>query len=661
MNSIKILFITLFIFSSLAAQNDRPLCKHVDGNAKLFKATYPGDGNIDITYYKLDLNITYSPQYLNGAITIEGKSKHDNFQNFYLDLQDNLTTDSVKAGGQNVTFTHAQDKLNITLPNSINTNEYFSVEVYYQGRPGSSGFGSFAFSAHNNNSEPAIWTLSEPYGASDWWVCKDSPADKADSSDVWITADDFFVSVSNGTLEEVLVNGDGTKTYKWKNHYPIAHYLISLAMTNYAEYEDYFHYSDTDSMLVIHYIYPEFLNQSTISDLEKTIDMLEVFTEKYGEYPFIMEKYGHAQFGWGGGMEHQTISSMGSFGEGLVSHELDHQWFGDKITCADWNSIWLNEGFATYSEGVFIEAMYGKAEYDDFIIDEMGSPSLSRTAKAAVGSIYLSDISGTSQIFNPARSYAKGGIVLHMLRGVVGTETFFDIMKTYASDPLVSYGAAVTEDFQRVAEDISGMDLDYFFDEWIYGEKYPKYSYNWFSRYASGDTYNVELQLTQQTNTNPTFFTMPIEIKITSAMGDSVFAIFNDAQNQTFNFTVTGQPTGLLFDPNNWIMDDVVSVTAIDQDNISISDYKLNQNFPNPFNPATTITFFIPQQEFVNITVFDMLGNKISTLLNENTEAGHHFLNFDFSELSITLTSGVYIYKIEAGKFSESKKFMLLK
>jgi aminopeptidase N len=647
------------MFSSLIAQKENHLCRYTDSKTKLFKTAYPGDDKIDITYYKLDLNITHSPQYLKGVVTVQGNSLQTNLQSFYLDLQNNLTTDSVKAGSKSLSFTHEQNKLNITLSTSLNIGESFSIEVFYQGTPGSSGFGSFAFSSHSG--QPAIWTLSEPYGASDWFPCKDSPADKADSSDVWVTADDFFVSVSNGTLEEVLTNGDGTKTYKWKNHYPIAHYLISLAMSNYSEYEDYFHYSDTDSMLVIHYIYPEYLTPSLINSLEKTINMLEIFTEKYGEYPFIQEKYGHAQFGWGGGMEHQTISSMGSFGEGIVSHELAHQWFGDKITCADWNSIWLNEGFATYSEGVYYEAAYGKAAYDNFIINEMGNPSSPSTAKAAVGSIYLSNISTVGAIFNGARSYAKGGIVLHMLRGVVGMETFFEIMKAYAADSLVAYGAAVTEDFQRVAEDVSGIDLDYFFAEWIYGENYPKYSYNWFYHNVSGDNYNVELQLTQQTNTNPTFFTMPIEIKITTALEDSVYTIFNDAQNQNFNFDVTGQPTELIFDPGNWIVKDVVSVTSIDQDNISLNDYKLNQNFPNPFNPSTSITFFIPKKEFVNITVFDMLGNKITTLLNGNTAAGHHFINFDFSKLSTPLTSGVYIYKIEAGEFTDSKKFMLLK
>ncbi|NOH00297.1 MAG: T9SS type A sorting domain-containing protein [Ignavibacteriae bacterium] len=659
MHTIKLLLIMIFIFSSSAAQNERTLCKHVDGNVKLFKAAYPGDDKIDITYYKLDLNITYTPEYLKGEVTVEGKSLQNNLQNFFLDLQNNLTTDSVKTGNQNLAFSHTQNKLEVTLPASISAGESFSVVVYYQGRPGSSGFGSFEFNSHN--SQPIIWTLSEPYGASDWFPCKDSPADKADSSDVWVTADDFFVSVSNGTLEEVLTNGDGTKTYKWKNHYPIAHYLISLAMTNYAEYKDYFHYSPTDSMLVIHYIYPEDLTPSTKAKLDRTIDMLEVFTEKYGEYPFIMEKYGHAQFEWGGGMEHQTISSMGGFSEGLVAHELAHQWYGNKITCADWNSIWLNEGFATYSEGVFEEAAYGKAAYDNFIIQEMGNPGQWGRAKSAVGSIYLSDISGTSQIFNGARSYAKAAIVLHMLRGVVGTDTFFDIMKTYASDPQVAYAAAVTEDFQRVAEDVSGVNLNYFFSQWIYGENYPKYSYNWFYNNTGGDNYNVELQLSQQTNTSPTFFTMPIEIKITTAVGDSTYRIFNDAQNQTFNFNVEGEPVELIFDPNNWIMEDIISVTSVDRDNITVADYKLSQNFPNPFNPSTTIEYFLPKGEFVNLTVYDMLGNKIAILVNEQKEAGQQTAGFDFSKLSTPISSGVYIYKIEAGKFSNSKKFMLLK
>ena len=244
----------------------------------------------------------------------------------------------------------------------------FTTVVYYHGTPGSSGFGSFAFSSQGGN--PAIWTLSEPYGAKDWWPAKDTPADKADSADFWITVSTSLKAVSNGKLMSIVDNGNGTHTYKWKNSYPIAQYLLSMAITNYAEYTNYYHYSPSDSMPINHFLYPENLN-SNISQLNKTPGMIEIYSQQFGQYPFINEKYGHAQFGWGGGMEHQTVSSMGGFSDGLIAHELAHMWYGDNITCKDWHHIWLNEGFATYGEGVIYENWYGKACYDNYIASEM--------------------------------------------------------------------------------------------------------------------------------------------------------------------------------------------------------------------------------------------------------------------------------------------------
>lgn len=141
--------------------------------------------------------------------------------------------------------------------------------------------------------------MSEPYGASDWFPCKDTPADKADSSDVWVTIDTSLTPVSNGSLIEVINNFDGTHTYKWKNSYPIAHYLISLAITNFFLYEQTFNY-ETYSMPVTHYVYPESFTPSVQAVLDKTTDMLEIYSDRFGIYPFINEKYGHAEFGWGG-------------------------------------------------------------------------------------------------------------------------------------------------------------------------------------------------------------------------------------------------------------------------------------------------------------------------------------------------------------------------
>ena len=365
-------------------------------------------------------------------------------------------------------------------------NELISTLVYYHGIPGSSGFGSFTFSA--NSGTPLIYSLSEPYGASDWFPCKDTPADKADSSDQWITCSSDLYAVSNGKLIGIIDNGNGTKTFKWKNSYPIAQYLLSLAVTNYTVYTNYYKYSPVDSMPVVHHVYPETFPLAQ-AVLDKTPLMIKIYSDRFGQYPFLKEKYGHAQFGWGGGMEHQTCSSMGSFSEDLVSHELAHQWFGDKITCKNWHHIWLNEGFATYCTGLYYEAAYGPETYRSYMDSQM------EVAKAAVGSIYVQDITNTNEIFNSARSYSKGSVVLHMLRGIVGDSVFFRILKSYIADSTLAYNVAITMDFQKVAEAVSGLSLDYFFNEWIYGENYPQYGLVWKYNLASGNLYNITLNL----------------------------------------------------------------------------------------------------------------------------------------------------------------------
>jgi aminopeptidase N len=435
----------------------------------LSKSLYPGDLTIDAKYYKLDLTLSYSPNYLKGSVQIDAVPFSQALNSFFLDLSNNLHVDSVISNNSVLTFTHQNDKLMINLPRVYQPNEKFSVVVFYRGIPVSNGFGSIEFGSHNG--DPAIWTLSEPYGARDWWPCKDNPDDKVDSSQVNLTCADNLIPVSNGVLQRVNENGDGTHTYFWNNIHPIANYLISMAVTNYTVYKTYFHYSLTDSMPVVHYIYPENFN-NVKPMLDKTVRMLEIFSVRYGLYPFIDQKYGHAEFGWSGGMEHQTITSLGSFSEQIIAHELAHQWFGDMITCKNWHEIWMNEGFATYSEAVYFEAI-DESSYTPYI------ESLMAYAKSAKSSVYANDISSVAKIFNYASTYAKGAIVLHMLRGVVGDSTFFRIMKSYAASPGLRYNNASTDDFRSVAENVYGKNLEYFFNEWVYGKGYPHYNYSW--------------------------------------------------------------------------------------------------------------------------------------------------------------------------------------
>ena len=625
---------------------------------KYENVNYPGDSRFDVKYYKIDLKILHTTQTVAGSVTIKAEADTLNVNSIFLDLVNQLVVDSILCNGSTVSFTRSSNKINIVLDNTYNTGEAFTLQVYYHGTPPSSGFGSFTFGSRSGGN-PSIYTLSEPYGSKDWWPCKDTPADKADSADVWFTVLNPIKAISNGTLQEVIDNGDGTSTYKWKVSYPIAQYLLSLAATDYVEYTNYYNYSSTDSMPVNHFIYPETFNNNLKNLLDKTPQMIEVFKQHFGEYPFITEKYGHAQFGWGGGMEHQTCSSMGGFGEGIISHELAHQWYGDAITCKDWHNIWLNEGFATYAEGVWIEATQGKAAYNNYIANEMNS------AKNAVGSVWVQDISSVNSIFNYARSYAKGASILHMLRGIVGDSTFYDILRTYTYHPSVAYGVAVTEDFQAIAENVSGIDLDYFFQQWIYGENYPRYNVNWSKNQLNDSIWNLQITINQLTNSNPTFFTMPVQIKVTRAtLPDTVITVFNNQQSQQFNIPIYGAINSMSFDPDNYILKTLSVTVGVENGNNLPTKFSLEQNYPNPFNPNTKIKYSIPRSteyysvlQNVTLKVYDVLGNEVATLVNEEKPAGNYEVDFDASNLP----SGIYITRLTSGTYISSIKMLLIK
>jgi len=244
-----------------------------------------------------------------------------------------------------------------------------------------------------------------------------------------------------------------------------------------------------------------------------------------------------------------------------------------------------------------------------------------------------------------------------MLRGVLGDSLFFSTLKTYANHPEYKYATAITENFKDVAENISGQDLDYFFNEWIYGANYPKYNIQWGYKAQSGSgKFDVTVNINQQVNNDPPFFTMPIELKIKTVSGDTIISVFNDQQQQTFNFTVNAQPNGFQFDPDNWILDDAGIVMDVYTENNQLS-FLLEQNYPNPFNPSTVIKYTLPKSEFVTLIVYDILGNEIARLVNGNQNSGAHTVNFNSSDL----TSGIYFYQLKAGENRSMKKMIVIR
>ncbi|MBE0538736.1 MAG: T9SS type A sorting domain-containing protein [Ignavibacterium sp.] len=612
---------------------------------------YPGDQTIDVKYYKLDLEVTTSPEYISGKVTILARVDTTMINSLFLDFAENMIVDSIII--QEATpalYNQIEDKIIISLDRSYLLNEVVYLTIYYQGLPNSDLYG-FGFNFGVHNGFPVIWSQSEPYFANYWWPCKDTPTDKADSVDIILTVDTSLIPVSNGSLQEVRENGNGTHTYFWQVRYPIAQYLISVAISNYQLYTNYFVYSAYDSMAVTNYLYPESYTQQNIDKLDLVLEMLAVYSSLFGEYPFLNEKYGHAECYTA--MEHQTITSIVAFDEDLVSHETAHQWFGDKVTCKDWHHIWLNEGFATYGTLLWSESRYGKAAYNQNVSSRMNY------VKTLTNSVWVEDVSDPANIFR-GESYSRGCIVLHMLRGVMGDSLFFKTLYDYINDPELAYGVAITEDFQRVAEEVYGEDLDYFFSQWIYGIKYPKYKIYW-GKEQVDTTWNIGIKIEQTVNCSPSFFTMPIEIKINYTAGDTIIKLFNDAQIQDYTLNLPLEPISINFDPNNWILKDVLSIVLDMDDEKLPEDFNLSQNYPNPFNPNTVINYQLPMSSDVTLKVYDIIGNEIATLVNEYKPAGTYEVEFNTSSINHIPSSGVYFYQLKAGDFIQTKKMILLK
>jgi aminopeptidase N len=374
----------------------------------------------DVTYYDIDLDIDPVSETVTGTVTVTATVTALTLSTVDLDLLGNMTVTGVTDTGGSLAFSHVGDILTVTLSATYTTGQSFTIYVAYNGTP-SASYGSFGFDTVG--SQPMIWSLSEPYGARSWWPCKDIPEDKADSVDIHITVPDNLIVASNGTLVSEVDNGS-TKTYNWHEGYPITTYLVSVAIHPYTQFSHWYHYAPAESMEVAYYVFPA--NYSAVqATYALTVPMIEVFADLFGEYPFIEEKYGHAEFVWGGGMEHQTITSLGGWSEYLIAHELAHMWWGDMITCDSFHHIWLNEGFATYSEALWSEQVYGVEQYHQ---------DMAYAKYFGAGTIYVPDPNDFSRIFHSGLSYNKGSWVPHMLRHIVGDTTFFNILQTYYAD-----------------------------------------------------------------------------------------------------------------------------------------------------------------------------------------------------------------------------------
>ncbi len=598
----------------------------------------------DVHFYYIDLNVERNTTVISGSTTIGTTVMSASLDTFCFELNPSLVIDSIEYNNQNLAYTRVGAITYALLPSPQTQNTTLSVKIYYKGDASITGAGAIGdgFSTGTSASwgNAATWSLSEPFSAYEWFPCKQFLQDKADSAWVFVTTDKTNKAGSNGLLEGIdsLLPGNKSR-YRWKTHYPIDYYLISVAVAKYVDYTIYAHPAamPNDSIPIVNYVYD---NPATLTNFKPRIDsvpmVLEYYSELFGLYPFSQEKYGHCMAPFGGGMEHQTMTSIGNLGSfSTNSHELMHQWFGDHVTCKTWKDIFINEGFASYGEYLAFEHFRSLTAAQAKMLNVHNDVLTDPTAM-----VYFTDTTNVNRIFDSRLTYNKGSAVVHTLRFVLGDSLFFNGLKNFQQN--FSFSTASITDLKISLENFTGKNLNNYFSQWLFGEGYPVIS----AEYASDGT-NLFLKVTHTTSSTVTpLFKTPLEIKCTSASGDTTFTIDITQNSNTFIIPTKKNITGLTLDPKNWLLNTVGTISynpaliSLSLDNIALDNSI--RIYPNPTTDYLQIEN--SSSEMTTLSLFDWNGRRLQ----------HQTLNA-LTILDISaLAKGVYLLEIRnaTGKIS---------
>jgi aminopeptidase N len=595
----------------------------------------------NIHYHRLNLRINPKRNgYLTGSVfsyfTVDKDADSIGFDMKYF-----LQTDSVLYRGSKIRFTLAADVLFVHKPGGWKANSTDSITVFYQGNPALfGGTGYYVYDFHATG--PSVHTLSQPYGAYFWWPCKQTLSDKIDSLDLVVSTHPDFKVAGNGLLVKDQKINDTTRVFHWKHRYPIATYLVATAITNYEEFNQYARFHNRpDSLLVQNYVFPQ-SKTDLMRDAEPILPMLRLFDSLFGEYPFMKEKYGHAQFTWGGVMEHQTMSFMVNFSFNLMAHELAHMWFGDKVTCASWKDLWLNEGFATYLTALSYRYLKSNDEWLR-VLREI------RTAVTGVddGSIFPKDTVQVNRLFNGRLTYNKAAFVLHMLRVKVGDQAFYNACRKYLNGAPRAYAFATTSDLQSLMEQESGQNLDTFFLRWYMGEGFPYLNINWVQKGTS-------MQVTvKQRPSHPSvpFFQVPVPIHFLGKQGDTLITLYPNKLEQTFSFLLPFAADTALFDPEVEVLAKA-SLGGMNQDK-TIKDWVVIKGNPVRGDKLELVTL---NMKIDKMEIFNISGQKCLETESEFLHSPGKNAIFDIS----TLAAGIYVTKITGSNQQRAVTFVKL-
>ncbi len=589
----------------------------------------------DIHYYGINLEVSDTSTYLSGYTDILATALGATDE-LVFELNDQLQVDSVFIGGLKTDlYTHENSLIRIAAQLPLQKDERFMLRVCYKGAAGQTGF----FSGISNRTDVewgnrVTYTLSEPFRALDWFVCKQVLDDKADSADINITVDQGLMAGSNGVLAGIDSLPGNKLRYRWRSRYPIAYYLLSLSVSKYQDYSLYAKLdSRTDSILIQNFIYNEetYLEQHK-EQIDATADLIRFYSGIFSEYPFLREKYGHSLAPMGGGMEHQTMTTLSSFSFTLVAHELTHQWYGNNVTCASWQDIWVHEGFASYGEYLALEELKSPEEARAWM-DQAHEWAMSDP----VGSVYIpeKDAEDAARIFSRALSYKKGASLLHMIRYELGDDSiFFETLSRF--QVRFADSVATGRDFLDVLNETSGSNFDWFFDQWYYGQGFPMFEFTW---WQTGDSVIIEI-LQSPSSENTPFFKTRLDLALQIEQGgDTLIGIICDRPYMRVGVRSDRLVSGLVPDPDNWVLDRSQVLKKI----ISNGYFTVG---PNPFGDELNIVFQsgIAKRE---IQLCDISGK---VLEKHSSRSGTFTLDTHY------LRQGLYLLQVKEGNESYTTK-----
>lgn len=553
--------------------------KHNLLTAAKVAAASPLLDDYDVKYVNLSLTMSNLNTSIAGfAETKAVVTNPSGMSTYAFELDSVITIDSVFINGTRwTTISTLSRDVKAATSLSLANGATFTARIYYHGTPpaGNNFFTRGLVHVTIPSAPVMTYSMSDPNLAKDWWPCKQSLIDKIDSADLNFRVPIGNKAGSNGVLKQVVPAGTGYEEFQWKTRYPIEYYLISVAVAPYMELNQTVHFTGgSDTMPVQHFVYDTSVYVPIwLSAIDSTPYMVDYLSTLYGRYPFWKEKYGHCIAPLSGGMEHQTMTTFGAYTTPLVAHELGHQWWGDCVTYASWLDIWMSEGWASYTEQLFLEHFWGAAAAQAY-----RSNVFNRVMGAAGGTVYVSDTTDVYRIFDSRLTYDKGASVAHMLRYIAPSDaTFFNGLKAYQQQ--YAYKTATTDSFRKVMEAAYGRPLDTFFNQWIYKAGYPNYGGTWNQRGS-----DVYVQLTQAGSVPSSInvFAMPLMLQLKSYTGDTLVKVYFDQSKQTYHFTWNREMYGFVVDPNDDVLNGKTAVTNDPALGVSLINSGILSIYPNP-------------------------------------------------------------------------------